>query len=275
MHRMAVVLSLAGMVTLAGTGPGLAQVDDFDFDVDLELVLAVDVSRSMDAEEQRIQREGYVAAFRHPDVIEAIQSGPLGQIAVTYVEWAGSGDRAILVPWMLVANAADGEALAAQLEGAPQRRISGTSISGAILHAGGLFGRTYSGYRKAVDVSGDGPNNSGRPVEATRDWLLERGVTINGLPIMLNRTYGYGPFGIPDLDIYYQDCVIGGPGAFIIAVRSADEFAQAIRRKLILEIAGLPPRLIHAAETDAPPRVDCMIGEKMRRGLSDWDQYRR
>jgi hypothetical protein len=250
-------------------------MDDFDFDVDVELVLAVDVSRSMDAEEQRIQREGYIAAFRHPDVIEAIQSGPLGRIAVTYFEWAGVGDRSVLVPWMVVANAADGDALAAMLDGAAQVRVSGTSISGAILQAGGLFGQAFKGYRRTVDISGDGPNNAGRAVEEARDWLLQRGATINGLPIMLNRTYGYGPYGVPDLDIYYQDCVIGGPGAFTIAVRSPDEFAQAIRRKLILEIAGLPPRLMFAAEVEAQPRVDCLIGEKMRRGLSDYDRFRR
>jgi hypothetical protein len=270
MRRNAVRVSLLSAVLLAGSAPAFAQADDFEFDVDLELALAVDVSRSMDVEEQRVQREGYIAAFRHPDVIDAVLSGPLGKIAVTYFEWAGPGDRVLVVPWMEIASADDGDAFATKLEGAPKMRESGTSISGAILYAAGTFGGEFNGYRQTVDISGDGPNNSGRPVVEARDWMLERGVTINGLPIMLNRVFGNGPFGIENLDVYYQDCVIGGPGAFTIAVRSPDEFAEAIRRKLILEIAGVPPRVVYAAATEREPRVDCMIGEKSRRGLFNW-----
>ena len=271
MRRFVTLMSAFALVSSAGLATALAQADDFEFDVDLELALAVDVSRSMDVEEQRIQREGYIAAFRHPDVIEAVSSGALGRIAVTYFEWAGPGDRSMIVPWMVISTAEDGEAFASRLAEAPRSRESGTSISGAILYAAGLFGQTFNGYRQTVDISGDGPNNAGRPVDATRDWLIERGVTINGLPIMLNRTYGYGPYGIPNLDIYYEDCVIGGPGAFVIAVRSTDEFAAAIRQKLILEIAYRPATVIPAAEERLYPRIDCQVGEKARRGWFNWE----
>ena len=270
MLRFATRLSATALTCVSLSLPAFGQADDF-FDVDLELALAVDVSRSMDTEEQRVQREGYIEAFRHPDVIDAIRTGPLGRIAVTYFEWAGPGDRVTIVPWMLIETAEDGSAFAAQLERASITRQSGTSISGAIRYAGGLFGETFNGYRRVVDISGDGPNNAGSPVEEARDWLLEQGVIINGLPIMLNRVYGHGPFGIPELDIYYEDCVIGGPGAFVIAVRSPEEFAEAIRRKLILEIAGIQPRIMFASEVVAEPRTDCMIGEKTRRGMFRWE----
>jgi hypothetical protein len=271
MHPLAARLSLFVFVSSVMSTPALAQADDFEFDVDLELALAVDVSRSMDVEEQRVQREGYIAAFRHPDVIDAVRTGPLGRIAVTYFEWAGPGDRTMIVPWTLIATPEDADAFASALEHTPGSRQSGTSISGAMLFAAGLFGQTYNGWRQTVDISGDGPNNSGRPVEPTREWLLERGVTINGLPIMLNRPFGFGPYGLPALDIYYEDCVIGGPGAFVIPVRETEEFADAIRRKLILEIAGLPARVMQAAETAAEPRTDCLIGEKTRRGMFNWE----
>jgi hypothetical protein len=262
------VARLVGVAFIASvwSAPAVAQIDDF-YDVDLELVLAVDVSRSMDMEELRVQREGYIQAFLHPDLIEAIRTGPFGRIAVTYFEWAGPGDRRLIVPWTLIESAEDGAVFAAHLERNPITRASGTSISGAILFAGGLFGQTYNGLRQVVDISGDGPNNAGTPVLDAREWLLERGVTINGLPIMLQRVYGHGPYGIPDLDIYYEDCVIGGPGAFVVPVRTPEEFSEAIRRKLILEIAGLPPQVMYASAHAAEPRIDCLIGEKSRRGF--------
>ena len=237
--------------------------------VDLELVLAVDVSRSMDLDEQRLQREGYVEALRHPEVIDAIASGGLGRIAITYVEWAGPGYHSVIVPWTIIAGRAEAEAVSAKIAAAPLMRETGTSISSSLLFAAGLFEQEFaSGMRQAIDISGDGPNNMGIPVLQSRDWVLRQGITINGLPIILKNTFSYGPYGIPNLDVYYEDCVIGGPGAFVITVDEPGEFKEAIRRKLVLEIAGLPPRLIQAAETPkAAPRVDCMIGEKSRR---DW-----
>jgi hypothetical protein len=241
-----------------------AQAADADAEVDLELVLAVDVSRSMDFDEQRLQRDGYVQAFRHPDLIEAIASGPLGRIAVTYFEWAGTGFSSIIVPWMTVSGVEEADAFAALLAAAPVSRQNGTSISSGLAFAGRLLqDGPFSGTRRAVDVSGDGPNNEGAPVDAARDWLVEQGVTINGLPIMLKRV-SFDFLSIPDLDRYYEDCVIGGPGAFMLTVDAESGFAEAIRRKLVLEIAGLPPQIVPVAEV-IPEPVDCQIGEKQRR----------
>ena len=206
----------AALAAALGGRPALAAPPD----VDLELVLAVDVSRSMDYDEQRLQRDGYVAAFRHPEVIAAISSGALGRIAVTYVEWAGPFYQTIVVPWTILANGADAEAFATKLAAAPLMNETGTSISGGLSFSAQLFDTSGArGLRRAIDVSGDGPNNMGLPVAPMRDQLVEEGITINGLPIMLKRSYSFGPFNIPNLDVYYEDCVIGGPGAFMITDR--------------------------------------------------------
>ncbi len=231
-------------------------------DVDLALVIAVDISTSMDVGEQKLQREGYVAAFRHSDVIQAIAGGMRGRIAVTYVEWAGSGAHSVIVPWTDLTDRDDAEAFAALLAAAPLRHEAGTSISGGLLFAGGQFNqRGYRGDRLAIDISGDGPNNTGHPVTLMRDWLIRRGITINGLPIMLRPDI---EGNISNLDVYYEDCVIGGPGAFTLPVRHAGSFATAIRSKLVLEIAALPARPVVAAAFIAKPRIDCMIGERAR-----------
>ena len=235
--------------------------------VDLELVLAVDISRSMDYDEQQLQRDGYVEALRHPEVVAAIRSGPIGRIAVTYVEWAGPLHQAMVVPWTMVASAAEAEAFAAAVGAAPLVRERGTSISEGLDFAAGLFAASgANGSRRAIDVSGDGPNNMGLPVVPVRDRIVAEGITINGLPILLKPASAIGPYNIPDLDIYYEDCVVGGPGAFMITVDDPARFAMAIRRKLVLEIAGVAPepRVIRAAAFEAPPRIDCLIGEKQR-----------
>ncbi|MBN9022576.1 MAG: DUF1194 domain-containing protein [Rhizobiales bacterium] len=234
---------------------------------DLELVLAVDISRSMDLDEQRLQRDGYVAALRHPEVVAAIGSGPAGRIAVTYVEWAGPFHQAVLVPWTVVSSRAEAEAFSDRVAAAPMVRERGTSISEGLAFAASLFPATGArGARRAIDVSGDGPNNMGPAVVPVRDRVVSEGITINGLPIMLKPAFSYGPYNIPDLDLYYEDCVIGGPGAFMISVDDMSRFAVAVRRKLVLEIAGrMPePRVLRAAVFEAPPRVDCLIGEKQR-----------
>lgn len=259
-----------------GTAPNTAAASTLVQDgtrpvVDLELVLAVDVSRSMDPQEQLLQQAGYVAAFRNPEVIEAIQGGPLGRIAVTYFEWAGSGLIRELVPWTLVDGPESADAVATLLAAAEPARLRRTSISGALTEALRRFDRSpYSSPRRVIDVSGDGPNNQGEPVEWARDRVLERGIVINGLPVMLRPSYS-GFFDISELDIYYEDCVIGGFGAFIVPVQSADHFATAIRRKLVLEIAGrVPeqaPRLIPAQSGGPLAKMDCLIGEKL------WDQW--
>ena len=232
-------------------------------DVDLSLVIAVDISTSMDVGEQQLQRQGYVAAFRHADVIRAITGGPRGRVAVTYEEWAGRSVQAQIVPWTVIADREDAEAFAAALEAAPIGRAPGTSISGGLWYAGSLFRpRDYRAGRLAIDVSGDGPNNTGLPVEPARDRLISRGVTINGLPIMLRA--GIDKASIPNLDDYYEDCVIGGPGAFMMPVTGASEFGTAIRKKLVLEISGLPARPMLAVAVLRKHRVDCLIGEKMQ-----------
>jgi hypothetical protein len=237
-------------------------------EVDLALVLAADISTSMDVDEQQLQRNGYVAAFRNKEVIQAIADGTHGRIAVTYVEWAGPRIQYLVVPWTIIADRAAAEAFATALALAPLRHDAGTSISGGLEYAGTLFNQVdYDADRLSVDVSGDGPNNTGYPVTMMRDWLIRRGeaingrpATINGLPIMLERK--------PDtanLDIYYEDCVIGGPGAFIVTVNDAGSFETAIRRKLVLEIAGFPVQPTLVAASARSPRIDCLIGEKSGR----------
>lgn len=239
--------------------------------VDLELVLAVDISWSMDPEEQQLQRDGYVTAFRDRDVVAAILSGRYRRIAVTYVEWAGDGTQRQVVPWMLVDSVEAAHRFAAELERQPISRNRFTSISGALHFSGALFGKGgFEGTRRVVDVSGDGPNNHGSPVLEARDALVGKGITINGLPIVLQGRPSFSAFDIEGLDSYYAHCVIGGPGAFTIVVRKREEFRTATRRKLILEISGLllAPRLIPAQATGADDEgYDCMVGEKL------WNRY--
>jgi hypothetical protein len=257
-----VALATLGAGSLAGTGPALSQATA----VDLELVLAVDVSRSMDFGEMQVQRDGYVAAFRDPEVIKSIESGAIGRIAVTYVEWASSAYQVVVVPWRVIGNGDEAEVFAGLLEAAPIGRERGTSISGGLLFSARQLGiNQEAGTRRVIDISGDGANNTGAPVAPMRDQLVDQGITINGLPILIRPTELYGSQDNAQLDTYYEDCVIGGPGAFMITVDDVSRFEAAIRRKLVLEIAGLPARVIRAAETVRPePRVDCLAGEKAR-----------
>jgi len=241
--------------------------DAAERDVELELVLAADVSGSMDLTEVALQREGYVRAFRHPDVVDAIRSTSLGRIAVTYVEWAGTGDQRTLVGWTEISDAGSAGAFAAALEQPRVRVEEGTSISGAIAFAAGRFeGNGFRGERRIIDISGDGPNNMGGNVARARDRALAAGIVINGLPIMSERPTPSGFPLLPDLDLYYEDCVIGGSGAFIVAAEGFGDFARAIRRKLMMEIAGLTPPaplLRPAAARIHPP---CDWGERQARG---------
>jgi hypothetical protein len=234
-------------------------------EVDLELVLAVDVSRSMDPGEQDLQKQGYIAGLQHPEVLAAIRSGFLGRIAVTYVEWAGPASQATIGPWTLIDGEAAARAFAADIAARPISYLHGTSISGALAFTAGLFDdNQFRAPRQVIDVSGDGPNNMGAPVLAVRETVLARGITINGLPIMIGGE-GFGGYNIRELDVYYEDCVIGGPGAFLLTVESMDRIAEAIRRKLVLEIAGTPARIQPAAFPEPERRIDCLIGEKLRR----------
>jgi uncharacterized protein DUF1194 len=231
--------------------------------VDVELVIAVDVSYSMDPDEQALQREGYIMGLTSPEFLNALRQGMHGKIAITYFEWAGATDQRVVVPWRLVDGPATAKAFADEIAQAPYRRAYRTSISGALRFAQPLFeGSGFRGLRRVIDVSGDGANNQGVPVTLTRDEALERGITINGLPILLKRPSA-ATMDIENLDIYYEDCVIGGPGSFVIPIRERDQFREATRTKLVLEIAGRqpPPRVIPAAAS--APRISCLIGERM------------
>jgi hypothetical protein len=249
-------------VWLAATGLGLAQDENY---VDLELVLAVDISRSMDFDEQEVQRQGYVDAFRHRDVIDAITTGAAGRIAVTYLEWAGIGLPQVMVPWTVVDGAETAAAFADAMAAVPLTRLRGTSISSGLQFASAQFDRNdYVGERQVIDISGDGPNNMGVPVVPVRDAIVDRGITINGLPVMIRPSPAFGTYNIPNLDVYYEDCVIGGPGSFVVTVEEPSQFAVAIRRKLVLEIASRDLPVVPVAMR-GEPRIDCLIGEKLRR----------
>lgn len=240
-----------------------------DMPVDLELVLAVDTSLSMDYEEQRLQLDGYVQAFRHPEVLEAIRAGLHRRIAVIFVEWGGVSFQRIKVGWTLIDSDDAAHAFAERLSQDDLLSMPRTSVSNAIEFAVTLFsGNGYAGLRRVVDVSGDGPNNQGTPVTEARDAAVAKGVTINGLPVLLRPGQPAGFFDLENLDVYYEDCVIGGTGSFIVPVRDRKNFAEAIRRKLILELAGTQPAVTPAQFAfHPPPRIDCLIGEKM------WDRW--
>ena len=221
---------LAGFCVACSTASATAKAEPL-IEVDVELILAVDVSRSMDADELRLQREGYVAAFHDLGVVDAIRSGALGKIAVMYFEWAGPY-QSVAVPWTVIGDRKDADTFADKLAAQPILPEAGTSISGCLYFAELLFAVSGTlSWRRVIDVSGDGANNYGPPLAPVRDRLIAEGVTINGLPIEVG-----GPSEVTD---YYQQSVIGGPGAFVIMVDDQSQFAEAIRRKLILEIARL------------------------------------
>jgi hypothetical protein len=265
------------MLSALAATAAFPQTPPADVGVGVELVLAVDVSRSMDPRELTIERRGYVQAFRSPEVQDAIVSGGWGRVAITYVEWGGTRSQVVLIPWTLIDSRAAAESFAARIEAEPLTSLSRTSISSVIDFSVRLFeGNGYRGLRRVIDISGDGPNNDGGPVTAARDAATARRITINGLPLMTNTGEVTTPFGnwgnIDHLDWYYTDCVIGGPGAFSLPVTSWDAFASAVRRKLVLELAGgRPPGNAVLVPAQAEASMDCLIGEKMwqRRWGSD------
>jgi hypothetical protein len=263
-----IAAAIAGGAGVAAPNPAnqaglqLAEKEDAPI-VDVELAIAVDVSYSMDLDELAVQREGYAQAIISKEFLQALKSLPNGRISVTYFEWAASSDQKIIIPWRVIDGPETADAVAQEILKAPIRRASRTSISGAIYFAMPLFeANPYRGLRRVIDISGDGPNNNGAPVLGARDAALAKGITINGLPIMVKEP-SYSTMDIDNLDWYYEDCVIGGPGSFVVAIKDRDKFREAIRTKLLLEVAGLTPepRVVPVAEKE--PRVSCLIGEKI------------
>jgi hypothetical protein len=257
----------AAILTVAGFGAARAEGP---IPVDVELVIAVDISYSMDYDEQALQREGYMDAITSREFLEALRKGVHGKIAVTYVEWASSGDQQVVLPWQIIDGPESAAAIVAKLKNTPIRRAYRTSISGALNFSAALFKDSgFKGLRRVIDVSGDGTNNQGDLIEPTRDAVVAQGITINGLPIMLKEPV-VSMIDIPNLDLYYEDCVVGGPGAFVVPARSREQFPDAIRKKLVLEVAGVAPYSPRMLADEgpvipavSPPRISCTIGERM------------
>lgn len=215
-------------------------------ELDLHLVLAVDVSGSINAQRFELQKMGYVAAFQNPRVLHAIRSGRHQAIAATMTQWSGPFLNTQVMPWTVLKDEASLRAFAGAIESAPRMMYGGgTSISGAIDYATTLFPEApQKAERRVIDISGDGSNNRGRSVVQARDEAVNAGFVINGLPILAFE---------PQLDYYFKEFVIGGPGAFMIAAKSFETFGEAILMKLILEIAGL-----------SPPRAQTALGARSR-----------
>ncbi|MGF1660355.1 MAG: DUF1194 domain-containing protein [Rubrimonas sp.] len=244
MRRLAPLLALLAALIAR---PVAAQAPVWD-DVDLELVLLADASGSIDFQELRFQRQGYADAMADPLVISAIRDGAHGRIAVTYVEWADAASQHVVVDWMLVGSAEDAALFGDRLM-APPREAFGRNAIGAALMKGVemIASNHHEGFRKVIDFSGDSANNwNGPSIAAGRQAALDAGITINGLAILClvcatGRADGY------DLEAAFRDRIIGGPGAFVVTADGSEAFANAVRRKLILEISGLEPPSRHAA----------------------------
>ena len=212
--------------------------------VDLLLVLASDVSRSVDHPKFLLQREGYTAAVADRQVLDAVKSGPLGKIAIMFVEWSGFGAQKVVIDWSVLDGPAAARRFGDQLAEMPRSFADRTSISSGIEFAAAQFARSpFEAQRHTIDVSGDGTNNAGPDVQLARDAALARGITINGLVILSERTVPWNaehtnpPGG---LEKYYRDNVIGGPGAFVMVAEDFKSFRTAIVKKMVAEIALAP-----------------------------------
>jgi hypothetical protein len=232
-------IALLALVLVPSDVPALDQRAADPMSVDLALVLAIDVSRSVNMERFMLQRDGYAGAFRDAAVIDAIRGGEHHAIAVTIVEWSGADQQRQVIPWSVITDRASSEHFAAAVSEADRVFDGSTSISGGLGFSAPLFATSgFAATRRIIDVSGDGSNNSGRPVTAVRDAVVAQGITINGLPILTLES---------TLDTYYQDNVIGGPGAFVEVAENYDSFPKAVLAKLIKEIATTSPARPHAA----------------------------
>jgi len=229
-----VLLICGGIAAVTATASAAEQVD-------LLLILAADVSRSVDSAKFQLQREGYAAAISDPRVLDAIRSGRVGRLGLTFVEWSGVGSQRVVIDWATINDADSAKSFGDRLLEAPRSFADRTSISGAIEFAMGQFARApYDAPRRTIDVSGDGTNNAGRDVVSVRDEALAQGVTINGLVILSDTPLAWNPDHTNPpggLDNYYRNNVIGGPGAFVQVAQDFNSFGQAIVKKMIAEVA--------------------------------------
>lgn len=261
-----ILLTAAAPLRPAAAPQVRALSDRSDRKVDLELMIAADISGSMDALEATLQRQAVLAALRDPVVVDAIGRGALGRIALSYMEWAGDRHQSVLVDWREVGDKASADAFADALEAQPIRTELYTSITAALDFAATRFdGNGFDSRRRIIDISGDGPNNRGGAVDSARDRARDAGFIVNGLPIINDRIGRFGMPPLPDLDLYYRKCVIAGPGAFVVVADGFEDFARAIRLKLLLEISQqspIAPRIVAASDRPGPP---CDIGERQLR----------
>ncbi|HJZ33334.1 MAG TPA: DUF1194 domain-containing protein [Hyphomicrobiaceae bacterium] len=234
----AIIFALA--VAIGVWSPRALAEDD---QVDLLLVLAVDISRSVDEKKFRLQRDGYATAIVDPRVVSAMQAGGFGRIAICYMEWASDQDQRVVVEWTPIGSAGEAQGVAQRIRDAPRSFMGRTAIGAAIDYSMNLLSRSpFGAPRQIIDVSGDGTNNAGRDVTLARDAAIERGVIINGLvilseiPLPTNPMHTHPPGG---LTAYYENNVIGGPGAFVLEAQNFESFGQLLIQKLIKEIAGL------------------------------------
>lgn len=218
----------AAFATLDMTMPAVSQAGG---EVDLILVLAVDCSYSVDAKEFRLQMDGIGHAFRSVEVHRAIESGPLGRIAVTVFQWSDAENQSLSTPWTVIDGPGTANAFADRMLSL-ERQLSegGTAIGSALMFgAAALEAAPFISNRRVIDVSSDGRNNRGDIVDLSRDQVVERGITINGLAI-LNEW--------PTLDKYFENSVVGGPYHFVIKANNYEAYREAIYRKLLKEITG-------------------------------------
>jgi hypothetical protein len=231
--------------------------------VDLELVIAVDVSSVMNRERLALQREGYAQAITSQEFLQALKSGANGKVAITYLEWSGSDYQKVIVPWRTVDGPAAAAEVAAGIMKSPRTMQSRTSISGAMSFARSLFDKNPDrGTKRVINISGDGPNNSGQPVPTARDAVLAAGVVVDGMAIMLQEP-PLPHTEIDHLDHYYEDCVTGGPGSFVVAVNDAGHLKDAIRSMIVSEVGGVTPEQAGISRAGQEPRLSCSIGEDM------------
>jgi hypothetical protein len=240
MHLVRAILVAMALLTVA---PGMALAED----VDLELVLLADATGSIDDGEIAFQRKGYVEALTSADVLDAIRTGAHQRIAVTYVEWGSFESQHIVVPWMVISDEASAAAFATALLAAPRHASGRNAIGQALIFGKALIeGNSHDGYRRVIDLSADSANSwSGIPLATAREQVVAAGITINGLAILCRFCSGR-PVSY-DLEKAFEDTIIGGPDAFVVTADDMQQFATAVKRKLVLEIAGLTPARAKAA----------------------------